>query len=101
MTRVQRPRGRKPSVFIPALLLQNHEAQVKLHQLHRSGQVMLTFYWSIIIYCLSLVNALNTCLSLVREILGTAQSVGCTIDGETPQEWLEKIADGDFECPEE
>merc|ERR1739842_135482 len=38
---------------------------------------------------------------VVREILGTAQSVGCTIEGETPQEWLEKIADGDFECPEE
>ena len=66
---------------------------------------------------------------VVREILGTAQSVGCTIDHETPQvmrmmiimtillimmmmimmmilmmmmqEWLEKIADGEFQCPDE
>merc|ERR1712216_480971 len=40
-------------------------------------------------------NSINF-TGVVREILGTAQSVGCTIDGETPQEWLEKIADGDF-----
>merc|ERR1712029_887370 len=38
---------------------------------------------------------------VVREILGTAQSVGCTIDHETPQEWLVKIAEGRFTCPDE
>merc|ERR1712156_1407011 len=38
---------------------------------------------------------------VVREILGTAQSVGCTIYHETPHEWLEKIADGEFQCPDE
>ena len=117
LSRVQRPRGRKPRVFIPALLLQSNETQVQLHQLHRRGQVIiLAFYWSILFntyltftYLLSWpfilachwTILLNTLFSLVREILGTAQSVGCTIEGETPQEWLEKIADGDFECPEE
>ena len=63
--------------------------------------LILTLYlWSKPL-CLTLDNTLKYSLVLVREILGTAQSVGCTIDGETPQEWLEKIADGDFECPEE
>jgi len=38
---------------------------------------------------------------VVREILGTAQSVGCTIDHQTPQDWLQQIASGEFECPDE
>ena len=35
----------------------------------------------------------------VKEILGTAQSVGCTIDGEDPHSVIEKINDGEIECP--
>merc|ERR1711993_97209 len=38
---------------------------------------------------------------VVREILGAAQSVGCTIDHQTPQDWLEQIASGEFQCPDE
>merc|ERR1712183_543053 len=38
---------------------------------------------------------------VVREILGTAHSVGCTVDGEHPQDWLEQIASGEFDCPDE
>jgi len=45
-------------------------------------------------------NSINM-TGVIREILGTAQSVGCTIDFETPQQWLQKIADGQFECPED
>merc|ERR1711894_575260 len=30
----------------------------------------------------------------VKEILGTAQSIGCTIDGEAPHDVIEKIDDG-------
>ena len=37
----------------------------------------------------------------VREILGTARSVGCTIDGEDPQDLIEQIKDGDMDCPDE
>mmetsp|Transcript_24691 Transcript_24691/g.72406 ORF Transcript_24691/g.72406 Transcript_24691/m.72406 type:complete len:171 (-) Transcript_24691:330-842(-) len=36
----------------------------------------------------------------VKEILGTAQSVGCTIDGEPAHDMIEKIDDGDVEIPE-
>merc|ERR1711981_1378057 len=37
---------------------------------------------------------------VVREILGTAQSVGCTIDGEDPHDLIEQIQCGDLECPD-
>merc|ERR1711931_161897 len=37
----------------------------------------------------------------VKEILGTAQSVGCTIDGEHPHDVIDQINDGEIECPEE
>merc|ERR1712107_229119 len=36
----------------------------------------------------------------VREVLGTAQSVGCTVDGEDPHDLIEQIQAGDFECPD-
>ena len=37
----------------------------------------------------------------VCEILGTARSVGCTVDGRPPQEWIEEIQEGTFETPSE
>merc|ERR1711962_633821 len=37
----------------------------------------------------------------VREILGTANSVGCTVDGQTPQDIIDEIKAGDLECPTE
>ncbi|KAI9209723.1 ribosomal protein L11 [Polychytrium aggregatum] len=36
----------------------------------------------------------------VREILGTAFSVGCTVDGQSPQDVSEKVASGEIEIPE-
>merc|ERR1719147_611384 len=39
--------------------------------------------------------------STVREILGTAQSVGCTVDGEDPHDLIDQIKAGDLECPDE
>ncbi|KAJ3093281.1 60S ribosomal protein L12 [Physocladia obscura] len=36
----------------------------------------------------------------VREILGTAFSVGCTVDGLSPQEVSEKVQSGEIEIPE-
>jgi len=37
----------------------------------------------------------------VKEILGTAQSVGCTVDGRPPHDVIEGINSGEVEIPEE
>ncbi|KAB7493709.1 60S ribosomal protein L12 [Armadillidium nasatum] len=37
----------------------------------------------------------------VKEVLGTAQSVGCTVEGQAPHEVIDGINDGEFEIPEE
>lgn len=37
----------------------------------------------------------------VKEILGTAVSVGCTVDGQHPQDIITKIKDGEIEIPDE
>ncbi|KAJ6495591.1 ribosomal protein L11 [Mycena vitilis] len=37
----------------------------------------------------------------VKEILGTAQSVGCTIDGRPPHDIIDDIDSGEIEVPEE
>merc|ERR1712234_25426 len=36
-----------------------------------------------------------------KEILGTAQSVGCTVDGQDPHDLIDGINDGSVECPNE
>lgn len=36
----------------------------------------------------------------VKEVLGTAQSVGCTIDGKLPHDLIDEINDGTLEIPE-
>merc|ERR1712217_890114 len=38
---------------------------------------------------------------VVKEILGTAQSVGCTVDGRAPHDIIDDINSGDIECPAE
>jgi len=37
----------------------------------------------------------------MKEILGTAQSVGCTVDGMQPHDVIDGINDGSVECPSE
>jgi len=37
----------------------------------------------------------------VKEMLGTAQSIGCTIDGRPPHDIIEGIDSGDIEVPDE
>ncbi|XP_076317924.1 ribosomal protein L12 [Tachypleus tridentatus] len=37
----------------------------------------------------------------VKEILGTAQSVGCTVDGSNPHDIIDKINEGELEVPDE
>ena len=34
-----------------------------------------------------------------KEILGTAQSVGCTVDGRPPHDIIDSINDGDIDIP--
>lgn len=36
----------------------------------------------------------------VKEILGTAQSVGCTIDGKAPHDLIDAINDGSLQVPD-
>merc|ERR1712113_1088360 len=38
---------------------------------------------------------------VVKEILGTAQSVGCSIDGQHPHDIIDKVNSGEYEVPEE
>ena len=40
------------------------------------------------------------CFALFQEILGTAQSVGCTVDGKPPHDIIEMIDDGEIDVPE-
>jgi len=37
----------------------------------------------------------------VKEVLGTAQSVGCTVDGVNPHDIIDKIKAGEVEIPDE
>jgi len=37
----------------------------------------------------------------VKEVLGTCQSVGCTVDGKPPHDVIEGISAGEVEIPEE
>ena len=38
---------------------------------------------------------------VMKEILGTAQSVGCTVDGMAPHDVIDQINDGEIDCPNE
>ena len=38
---------------------------------------------------------------VMKEILGTAQSVGCTVDGQEPHDVIDQINDGELDCPAE
>uniref|UniRef100_A0A1I8JS00 Large ribosomal subunit protein uL11 n=1 Tax=Macrostomum lignano TaxID=282301 RepID=A0A1I8JS00_9PLAT len=42
----------------------------------------------------------KTMAGTVKEILGTAQSVGCTVDGSNPHDIIDKVNDGSYAVPE-
>ncbi|CAH1111353.1 unnamed protein product [Psylliodes chrysocephalus] len=46
----------------------------------------------------SMAKQLSGC---VKEVLGTAQSVGCTIDGKAPHDVIDEVNDGSIEVPDE
>nr|CAJ17268.1 ribosomal protein L12e [Timarcha balearica] len=43
----------------------------------------------------------KTLAGTVKEVLGTAQSVGCTIDGKLPHDVIDEVNEGSVEVPEE
>ncbi|WP_395241841.1 hypothetical protein, partial [Salmonella sp. s51933] len=43
----------------------------------------------------------RTWAGTVKQMLGTAQSVGCTVDGEPPHDIIDKINEGEIDIPEE
>lgn len=43
----------------------------------------------------------RTLAGTVKEILGTANSIGCTVNGESPRDIQSSIDDGEVEIPEE
>ena len=43
----------------------------------------------------------RTLASTVKEILGTCQSVGCTVEKQAPHDVIEGIDEGSIEIPEE
>ena len=43
----------------------------------------------------------RTLASTVKEILGTCQSVGCTVEKKPPHDVIEGIDEGSIEIPEE
>ncbi|WFD45898.1 60S ribosomal protein L12A [Malassezia furfur] len=43
----------------------------------------------------------RTLASTVKEILGTCQSVGCTVEKQAPHDVIEGIDEGTIEIPEE
>ncbi|XP_064602066.1 large ribosomal subunit protein uL11-like [Liolophura sinensis] len=43
----------------------------------------------------------KTLAGTVKEVLGTAQSVGCTVDGSAPHDVIDNINSGDCEVPDE
>jgi large subunit ribosomal protein L12e len=46
----------------------------------------------------SLAKELSGC---VKEILGTAQSIGCTVDGRPPHDIIDDVNSGEIEIPDE
>ncbi len=42
----------------------------------------------------------NQLKGTVKEILGTAQSVGCKVDGQHPHDVIEKVDSGEYAVPE-
>merc|ERR1712226_504173 len=43
----------------------------------------------------------KTLTGTVKEMLGTAYSIGCTVDGEAPQDIIERIEEGELEIPDD
>nr|ALS04092.1 60S ribosomal protein L12 [Acartia pacifica]ALS04093.1 60S ribosomal protein L12 [Acartia pacifica] len=66
-----------------------HNGNIKMDDIYNAARVMRPR------------SLAKTFAGTVCEILGTARSVGCTIDGESPQDLIDQIKAGEFDCPDE
>merc|ERR1712070_153126 len=66
-----------------------HSGNVPLEEIYKIGRIMQPRSLS------------KTFQGTILEMLGTAQSVGCQIEGEDPHDIIDKIKEGDITCPEE
>ena len=66
-----------------------HDGNISMDEIIRIARVM----WPS-----SMAKTLGLCC---KEILGTANSIGCTVNGESPVEIQQQIDDGQLEIPEE
>lgn len=72
----------------------------KVKHVKHSGNITLDDVISVarVLRCRSMARKLE---GTVKEVLGTAQSVGCTVDGGSPHDLIDKINAGEVEIPEE
>lgn len=61
----------------------------------REGSMRQLFFFSCVKALMSFLLTTGT----IKEILGTAQSVGCSIDGRHPHDIIDDINNGVIECP--
>lgn len=55
-------------------------------------------YW-LFFSCVKALMSFLLTTGTIKEILGTAQSVGCSIDGRHPHDIIDDINNGVIECP--
>ena len=72
----------------------------KEKNIKHSGNIALDEIWEIArtMRSKSLAKELS---GVAKEILGTAQSVGCTVDGKPPHDIIDAINEGEIEVPDE
>ena len=72
----------------------------KEKNIKHSGNIALDEIWEIArtMRSKSLAKELS---GVAKEILGTAQSVGCTVDGKPPHDVIDAINEGEIEVPDE
>ena len=46
-------------------------------------------------------NLITDFIIFFQEMLGTAQSIGCTVDNQPPHDIIEQIQEGSIVCPDE
>ncbi|KAJ7202931.1 hypothetical protein C8J57DRAFT_1101819, partial [Mycena rebaudengoi] len=88
------------SLVIRALKVEPPRDRKKEKNIKYSGNIQLDEIFDIArtMKSKSFAKELSGC---VKEILGTAQSVGCTIDGRPPHDIIDDINSGEIEVPEE
>merc|ERR1712172_413238 len=88
------------AALIIKALKEPHRDRKKVKNIRHNGDITMEDIYNAARVLRPRSNSVNFA-GVCKEILGTAQSVGCTIDGCTPQEVMEQINDGELEVPDE